>query len=216
MFCIVYGRRHFSWTDHFEYEGDQWYVTFPFAHICYIPLFPCGSGKLLMKGTDSGFRIPYSCMALTTNWALSCPCCCCGMLTDDAPAASEASKQRYIDLIDVAKPRRPCLAESLCPDGHPLTISYAPNSSFGCDVCGCRLEQGAKIHSCRACNYDVCEACQQQAEGSSSDSSEESDNDEEAETAVPAAAPPAQEAPMSAAAAPVLLTTPMVATEKAA
>jgi len=188
-----------AWTDHFEHEGDAWYVTFPFAHICYVPLFPCGSAKLMKQGADSGFRIPCSCSTLMTNWAYSSPCCCFGLLTYDGPAASEAAKQPYTDIISGKKPRSLCPAESRCPNGHLLTVTQASHAGFVCDVCKRRVEQGATLYSCRACDYDVCQACQLQAENSSTSSG----SDEASETSVSdTATPPAQVAPMPAATPP--------------
>mmetsp|Transcript_152974 Transcript_152974/g.285042 ORF Transcript_152974/g.285042 Transcript_152974/m.285042 type:complete len:640 (-) Transcript_152974:274-2193(-) len=46
-----------------------------------------------------------------------------------------------------------------CPAGHALVKFATPHSRFKCDECDQFFAQGATLHGCRACDYDVCEKC---------------------------------------------------------
>jgi hypothetical protein len=42
---------------------------------------------------------------------------------------------------------------------HPLVQFQTPNDGYGCDSCSTSVAEGAVMHGCRACNYDLCGAC---------------------------------------------------------
>uniref|UniRef100_A0A7S1A316 ZZ-type domain-containing protein n=1 Tax=Noctiluca scintillans TaxID=2966 RepID=A0A7S1A316_NOCSC len=47
-----------------------------------------------------------------------------------------------------------------CPKGHPLHKNISACGRFNCDLCGeWDLPTGIRLHSCRPCNWDVCEKC---------------------------------------------------------
>ena len=46
-----------------------------------------------------------------------------------------------------------------CPGRCGLVAGETPRHGFGCDVCGATLPAGARVRSCRRCNFDVCERC---------------------------------------------------------
>lgn len=60
--------------------------------------------------------------------------------------------------------------EKSCPSGHPMIVFRTPHSSFACDMCGTLLPKDSALHGCRACNFDMCQKCLEEAE--STDSSE--------------------------------------------
>ena len=47
-----------------------------------------------------------------------------------------------------------------CPCGHLLVPFTTSTKAFSCDVCSRRVPVGSGLLCCRACDYDVCEACQ--------------------------------------------------------
>lgn len=51
-----------------------------------------------------------------------------------------------------------------CPGGHGLAIRQAADA-FVCDVCSVHRRRGSTVHSCSACDYDVCESCVARAQG---------------------------------------------------
>jgi len=70
------------------------------------------------------------------------------------------------------KTRRVCTAPSprkdkgrvrevrCCRNGHPLVSStIGDDQQIACDLCQKDGQQGSQLHSCRQCNYDVCEDC---------------------------------------------------------
>jgi len=70
------------------------------------------------------------------------------------------------------KTRRVCTAPSprkdrgrlcevrCCQNGHPLVSStIGDDQQIACDLCQQDIQQGSQLHSCRQCNYDVCEDC---------------------------------------------------------
>lgn len=50
-------------------------------------------------------------------------------------------------------------ASGSCPVGHALTAFTTYHASFSCDVCGKVLPQGARMQSCRICDWDACGVC---------------------------------------------------------
>jgi len=46
-----------------------------------------------------------------------------------------------------------------CPEGHGLLPSTTPRAGFSCDKCHSTMAEDSKMHSCRACNWDVCSNC---------------------------------------------------------
>jgi len=46
-----------------------------------------------------------------------------------------------------------------CPAGHGLIKFATPCAGYMCDECDQSFDQGATLHGCRKCNYDVCEKC---------------------------------------------------------
>jgi hypothetical protein len=55
-------------------------------------------------------------------------------------------------------------AEKTCPSGHPMITFRTPHSSFACDMCGTLLPKDSALHGCRACNFDMCQKCLEEAE----------------------------------------------------
>lgn len=47
-----------------------------------------------------------------------------------------------------------------CPSGHALEMIRTPEPGYTCDACKKPQPKHASMGGCRACNYDVCEACQ--------------------------------------------------------
>merc|ERR1711933_309307 len=94
----------------------------------FIPLFPCGRGKLLQKSTGSGYKIPHRCSTLMRNWACSCLCRCGGLFTEDGPDASEEERAYYIKIINEGRAVSESGAEQ-CPNGHPLSAFQVPSNS---------------------------------------------------------------------------------------
>lgn len=183
MAIICYGCKDMAWTDHIEHESEAWYVTYRFAHFCFIPLFPCGRGKLLQKSTGSGYKIAHTCSTLMKNWAYSCPCCCGGLCTEDGPVASDADRARYIQIINgaraISEPGR-----NQCPNGHPLTAFQVPSDVLCCDACGNKISQGATLYGCRTCDYDECESCHGEATPEASTAPSQVDTESEGESVV--------------------------------
>eukprot|EP00746_Dinoflagellata_sp_MGD_P161938 gnl/MRDRNA2_/MRDRNA2_89289_c0_seq1.p1 gnl/MRDRNA2_/MRDRNA2_89289_c0~~gnl/MRDRNA2_/MRDRNA2_89289_c0_seq1.p1 ORF type:complete len:611 (-),score=62.88 gnl/MRDRNA2_/MRDRNA2_89289_c0_seq1:128-1924(-) len=46
-----------------------------------------------------------------------------------------------------------------CPQDHDLILFQTPNANFICDKCDIGVPQGAYVHQCRICNYDLCQSC---------------------------------------------------------
>ena len=46
-----------------------------------------------------------------------------------------------------------------CPSGHALAAFETRRPGFTCDMCGEGAPRGARLYSCRACNFDTCEGC---------------------------------------------------------
>ncbi len=46
-----------------------------------------------------------------------------------------------------------------CPEGHALADFVTSNASFCCDECCGSVEQGVRMHSCRECDFDLCDEC---------------------------------------------------------
>ncbi len=42
---------------------------------------------------------------------------------------------------------------------HPLSAFYSPTDGYTCDVCRNWCSAGSRLHGCRECNVDVCQAC---------------------------------------------------------
>ena len=50
-------------------------------------------------------------------------------------------------------------AKQECPEGHALADFVTLHANFFCDKCGDSVEQGVCMHSCRECNFDLCDGC---------------------------------------------------------
>jgi len=48
---------------------------------------------------------------------------------------------------------------SKCPKNHDLIPFDTPNPYYSCDVCDKKMAQGAIMHGCRICEYDICLNC---------------------------------------------------------
>ena len=47
-----------------------------------------------------------------------------------------------------------------CPNGHPLQKLQTDAEGYGCDTCETdSIAMGTSLHSCRLCDYDVCQDC---------------------------------------------------------
>ena len=47
-----------------------------------------------------------------------------------------------------------------CPKGHPLQKLQTDAEGYGCDTCETdSIAMGTSLHSCRLCDYDVCQDC---------------------------------------------------------
>ena len=46
-----------------------------------------------------------------------------------------------------------------CPAGHALADFVTPNANFCCDECDGSVEDGVRMHSCRECDFDLCDGC---------------------------------------------------------
>lgn len=51
-----------------------------------------------------------------------------------------------------------------CPDGHSLETKLTTGGIFGqnskhCGVCGVKIAKGVNRHSCKSCNYHLCDSC---------------------------------------------------------
>lgn len=53
----------------------------------------------------------------------------------------------------------PPRSESCGKCSKPLTLFTTPTDTYGCDDCGIRLQKGAEMYGCRACDYDLCASC---------------------------------------------------------
>jgi hypothetical protein len=54
----------------------------------------------------------------------------------------------------------------LCPEGQPLTLmQLQTDADYTCDECSGSFGEGTAMHSCRICDYDVCQACMPQISG---------------------------------------------------
>ena len=50
-------------------------------------------------------------------------------------------------------------AKQECPVGHALADFVTSHARFSCDKCGGSVEQGVRMHSCRECDFDLCDGC---------------------------------------------------------
>lgn len=93
--------------------------------------------------------------------------------TSSAPVAALASieESKMGDISQGTAPRiDPTIAvEASCPQGHALIEFATSLPNFSCDG-GCRrsMPVGSRMWSCRACNYDICDACCRDATGEKS------------------------------------------------
>ena len=46
-----------------------------------------------------------------------------------------------------------------CPKNHPAEFHFTSHSSFRCDTCGSKVEEGQPMYGCRRCDWDECEEC---------------------------------------------------------
>ena len=52
-----------------------------------------------------------------------------------------------------------------CPGGHGLAAGETQHSGFYCDICRSSLPAGARVLSCRQCDFDVCGTCASSGSG---------------------------------------------------
>ena len=61
----------------------------------------------------------------------------------------------------------PLVCTRNCTGGHGLSSHFAPNDTFSCDNCEVRVAEGAELHGCDICDYDLCLECFSKAEAES-------------------------------------------------
>ena len=52
-----------------------------------------------------------------------------------------------------------------CPSGHPIEAQVAQCEDHVCNVCNADVDEGAPLHCCRSCDFDMCDSCHRSEAG---------------------------------------------------
>ena len=123
-----------------KYKNHMYPVTDVSArHVHYIPLslpFP-GGADLRFDQINGGAASSSSSSSSSSSFRGESD-------SDDEPGQEPVDSRRATDC---------------CPTGHALVPYITTGTHISCDVCNASQQRGARMRSCRGCDYDVCSAC---------------------------------------------------------